>query len=175
MKNTKEKITNAYKQLVIENHTTKISVLQICEACAISRTTFYNHYKDVNDIVEEIFINDAVQPMLQTLYIDINAKNITYNWYLNFMKNKEFYQIAIKNDGQNSLFETIIEKLTEINCAIYSKQENLGLSNEDIEYLAYKYAASQAMLLKKWMLDGMVISPEKMMKYYLHDFRVNIL
>ncbi len=170
MKNTKEKITNAYKQLVIDNHTTKISVLQICEACNISRTTFYNYYKDVNDIVEEIFISDAIQPMLQTLNVDVNAKNIIYNWYLNFLKNKEFYQIAIKNDGQNSLFETIIEKLTEINCDIYSKQEHLGFTKDDIEYLAFKYAASQAMLLKKWMLDGMVIPPEKMMEYYLHNY-----
>jgi hypothetical protein len=40
----------------------------------------------------------------------------------------------------------------------------------DLEYISYKYSSLQAMLLKKWMLDGMKIQPSKLAQYFAKDF-----
>ena len=37
----------------------------------------------------------------------------------------------------------------------------------ELEYLSYKFASLQAMLLKKWMKNGMKESPEFMTQMYL--------
>ena len=46
-------------------------------------------------------------------------------------------------------------------------------SKEDAEYYAYKYAAMQAMLLKKWLNEGMIVEPRKMTEYFLKDIHAS--
>ena len=51
---SKESIIETYKQLVIQNKTSKITVKEICETMHISRTTFYKYFKDSYHIMETI-------------------------------------------------------------------------------------------------------------------------
>ena len=84
---------------------------------------------------------------------------------MSFYKNKEFYCYDIKDESQNSLFHTIISRLTAYNMKLYKEH----FPEEGMEYYAYKYASMQAMLLKKWMNEGMVVEPRKMAEYFLND------
>jgi len=167
MMNTKERIAHDYCRLVIQKKTTKITLKELSEKCNISRTTFYKYFKDTYEIIEYIFVNDCVEPQKNLVYSDLDPKVIVLEWYLSFYKHKDFYLVAIHDVGQNSLFETIIEKLEEFNAILYSKKWAKTASNQDIAYISYKNAAMQAMLLKKWMKEGMKVSPEKMAEYFL--------
>ena len=161
----REMITEAYKELVIRRKTTRISVKELCENMGISRSTFYKYFKDSYDIIEYVFVQDAIVPLDALMANGIKSRIIVENWYISFYKNKEFYRVAIGEDGQNSLFDTIIQILTEYNKGLHKN----NLSGDDLEYFSYKYAATQAMLLKKWMLEGMKISPEKMAVYFIQN------
>ena len=161
----KESISEAYKILVIKEKTTKISVKELCENIGISRTTFYKYFKDAYDIIEYIFVQDAMIPLDTLVSNKVKVRTLMENWYASFYENKEFYKTAIAENGQNSLFDTIISLLTEYNREVYKNH----LSGEDLEYFSYKYAAIQAMLLKKWMLEGMKTQPEKMAEYFMRD------
>lgn len=163
--NSKEKIIDTYKMLVIKKQGSKVTVKEICEVLEISRTTFYKYFKDSYDILEYIFVNDAMQPIEFLISANLDTKTIIEGWYLSFYRNKEFYCYAIRDESQNSLFNTVINKLTVFNMKLY---ENY-VSKEDVEYYAYKYASLQAMLLKKWMFEGMVVEPKKMAEYFITD------
>ena len=65
-----------------------------------------------------------------------------------FFKHKDFNLVAIHDEGQNSLFETIIEKLESFNTELYTNEIKGKMSNDDVSYISYKYATMQAMLLK---------------------------
>ena len=94
-----------------------------------------------------------------------DSHNLTLLWYMNFYKEKEFFCTAIKSESQNSLFNTIIEKMYEINYNYWFDYIN----DSDIrDYLSYKYASSQAIFLKKWLIDGMKVKPEIMTKIFFH-------
>lgn len=165
----KELITVTYHDLVVKKNTSKISVKEVCDTCHISRTTFYKYFKDCYEIIDYILLNDAIVPTYDLVKQHVDGKLTTINWYLSFYKHREFYIIAIKEHGQNSLFDTIIANLFEENYRLhreaFPQQDAI-----DHEYLSYKYASSQAMLLKKWMMDGMVVSPTKMADYFYHYF-----
>lgn len=163
--NRKEKIIELYKELVIKKQGAKVTVKEICEEMGISRTTFYKYFKDTYDIMEYILINDAINKMKVLCEEKLDRRTIIESWYVSFYVNKEFYFYAMKDDGQNSLFNTLIQKLTEFNIELYEEY----FENEDIEYYAYKYASLQAMLLKKWIHDGMKVEPRKMVEYFLTD------
>lgn len=162
---SKDTIVESYKALVLKNKTTKISVKELCESIGISRTTFYKYFRDSYDIIEYIFVSDAMIPMDTLIANKIGTKTVMENWYSSFYRNKDFYQFAIRENGQNSLFDTIISQLTEYNKKIYCRV----FDGDDLEYCSYKYAATQAMLLKKWMVEGMRIQPEKMAEYFMHN------
>ena len=167
--NTKELITITYKQLVINKKNTKVTVKELCETIHISRTTFYKYFRDTYQIMESILVDEGIYTLKTLLDAGLDSYSVTEAWYINFYKNKELYYYAIKDETQNSLFNTLINRLTEFNCKIYKEMYPI----EFVEDYAYKYASMQAMLLKKWILDGMKLSPKEMTNIFLHDIRSN--
>lgn len=167
--NSKNRIAQDYCNLVIEKRTTKLTVKEICNYCHISRTTFYKYFKDTYEIIEYIFVQDCVEPQKNLIGTELKPKIIVLEWYLSFYKHKEFYLIAIHDEGQNSFFETIISRLEIFNKDLYSRTLSNKASQEDISYIAYRFASMQAMLLKKWIKEGMKVSPEKMTEYFLFN------
>lgn len=164
--NGKDKIAQAYKELVIENNKVEISVSEICRHANVSRTLFYKYYFDIYEIIEYIFTEDVFKDLIKYLSENIKSEDITYQWYLSFYKNKDFYKVAFKICDQNSLFEIILNKLHILNKTLSKKIHD---NEDDIDYYAYREAALQVMLLKKWMADDMRIHPKKMTEYYTHS------
>lgn len=163
---SKETIVKTYKDLVITKKSSKISVKELCQAVGISRTTFYKHFKDTYDVIEYMLVNQSIAEQRILVKEGLEPATIVEAWYVSFYKDKEFYYYAIKDESQNSLFNTLISKLLELNKELYL----FKLPNDvDLEYYCYKYASIQAMLLKKWILDGMQVSPKKMTEYFMND------
>lgn len=160
---TRQRITGEYLRLALEKRTAALTVRELCSQMGISRTTFYKYFRDCYDIVEQVFKDEILNPIDVMLQNGLDNRTVVENWYLSFYKRREFYTYAIRDDSQNSLFATIIHSLQDYNRRLFSS----SLSGEDLEYLSYLYAASQAMLTRKWLLDGMRISHRKIAGYYL--------
>lgn len=166
MRNIKEEIISVFIEEVKKRKNIDISVKEICLLAHISRPTFYKHFKDKYEIIEAITNAELIEPVFNAINSGIkNIKLLTETFYMNFYKNKDFYKVIIKTEGQNSFFDTVIYQLTENNKKLY---ENV-MDYETINYVSYKFATSQAMLLKKWINEGMVVPPERMANYYLYE------
>ena len=116
---SKDIIIETYTKLVLDNKTTKITVKEICEIAQISRTTFYKYFKDPYHIMETILVDKSISFLKKLMTLNLDSFIITKAWYIEFYKNKELCYYAIKDESQNSLFNTLINKLTELNCEIY--------------------------------------------------------
>ena len=51
---TKQAIKTSFIKLLNEQPLNKISVRSIVEDCGINRNSFYYHYRDIPDLIEEI-------------------------------------------------------------------------------------------------------------------------
>ena len=68
----KKMLANTLKELMNEKPLTKITVQDLTKRCGISRQTFYNHFHDIYELVEWIYLNEA--------HITL-GENISYeNW-----------------------------------------------------------------------------------------------
>ena len=161
--NMREKIIEQYIQLSLEKRTAALTVQELSRYMGISRTTFYKYFRDCYDIAEQIFISEIIEPVDVMFQNHLDNNVIVENWYLSFYKRKEFYIYAIRDDSQNSLFFTIIRRLQDYNRRLFS----CIYSGDDLEYISYLYASSQAMLTRKWLMDGMRIDHRKIASYYL--------
>lgn len=54
VKKTKRAFANSFVELSKNRQLNKITVKEICEKAELSRNAFYFHYKDINDLVEDI-------------------------------------------------------------------------------------------------------------------------
>lgn len=97
---TKKALAAALKQIMTEVPFPKISVGDICEACGMSRKSFYYHFKDKYDLVNWIFYTEFVET--------IGAPNVSSAWNLfasvclYFYQERTFYRSALRIEGQNS-------------------------------------------------------------------------
>ena len=159
-----EKIKKAFISLVIENQSIKIPVKDIVSRAKISRRSFYNYYPDRQAITEDIYI-DTIERTIKTCFDKkLTTEIFVTKIYQAFLDNKDFFIIAIKENNQNSLFETIIERNKIVFIHLF---KDVIEDQNKLEYLSYKYAATQVMLLKKWLMSGMIESPAFMTEIYL--------
>ncbi len=171
----KERIAEAFIELVTEQKSFKVGVMEICRKANISKPTFYKYFSDKYAVTEYIFEEEILKPM-ERLTAEkikdgkIDTRGITADFYMGFYRRREFYQILIREDKQNSLVDTIVEKLVAINKVQLNQFFGNEMTETDIDYIAYRHAVLQASLLKKWMGEGMGVSPQKMADYYYFDY-----
>ena len=162
--NKKDIIIDTYKRLVIEKKTAQISVAEICREADVSRKTFYNHFIDRFEVIEHILISDIETPLLKALRLNYGHHQVVKLIFENLLLDQEFYKIAIMENNQNSLFETLIQRLTALNNLYDREDDKKGFSPREVEYLNYRFAAEIALVIRKWMEEGMMESPDFMAK-----------
>ena len=168
--NSKEKIIEKYIELVLKKRTPEISVTELCEESGISRNTFYHYFQDRYAVVEAIFINEIEEPMKLGFEMEIHSTTVISIMYRNFLKKKDFYIIVMREEGRNTLFENIISRIQKFSQPFF---DEVISDKTKAEYIAHKFSATQAFLIKKWMSGGMKESPEFMADIYfseLHDY-----
>lgn len=60
---TKRTLSETLKKILQEKSLDKVTVVDIVEASAINRQTFYYHFKDIYDLVEWTFLTDNTQSL----------------------------------------------------------------------------------------------------------------
>ena len=84
---TKAMIREAYIDFIVENPDEKPSVTEVCERADVNRSTFYTHYRDLDDLHAEIEASIfEVVPVLvpedDPDYIYIKAELLIYQYKL---------------------------------------------------------------------------------------------
>ena len=161
------KIENAMRELVKKKPFETITVKMICQHAGVSRKTFYSIYQDKYEVIERIVISDVIDELKEMLNligdIEFNQPIILEKMYQHFYDERDFYSKAMDIEGKNSLEHCLLYCFEEINLELL---KDVKITLLEKEYAAYFFAASQVMLIKKWLLDGMVLTPQEMAENY---------
>ncbi len=69
---TKREILRAFSELASEKPVDKITVKEITDSCQISRNTFYYHYQDMYEVLEE-YLNLEARQVIEQIGKDVNS------------------------------------------------------------------------------------------------------
>ncbi|MDN6023124.1 MAG: dihydroxyacetone kinase transcriptional activator DhaS [Lactobacillus sp.] len=134
---TKLKIANATKRLVISQPFDHISVTNIMVAAQLRRQTFYDYFQDKYDILDWIYtveINEAVKYCNTYRYWPQTLrKMMTY-----FDKNRKFYQKIIALDDHNAPEKVIVAHIRQMVGNIFidlSKKAQLPINTDYCAFL----------------------------------------
>ena len=121
---TREAIFNAFLDLAAQKDIDKISVVELCEKAEINKSTFYLHYKSIDECFQACF--DYFSSQIVALGKDIDYSNVSVSpeknvkeildaveqntRYFDKFKNTLVYDYAIK-----ALKENMVEAICKVN------------------------------------------------------------
>lgn len=144
----------ALLELMKEKEFEKITVKSICERAGVNRGTFYSHYTDIYDMIED------AENYLNTELIAISNKwtkestetqrNLLFIEYLKYIKeHRYFYRISLMNRKRLS-FKKTLKPLWEQ--TILPKYLQAGITDEaKLLYYFIAFEGSITMVLRHWI------------------------
>jgi probable dihydroxyacetone kinase regulator len=154
-KNTKKVLADELRSLMQIYPFEQITVTQLCESCGVNRKSFYYHYKDKYDVINQIFDNEMMNSSL-------SSRNLSGWIYLRclceyFYENREFYRKALEINGQNSFAEHFQESIFRR----ISESYRLEYEEDDLsEFQLYFFTDAIVMSIQRWLCSKAPMNPD---------------
>ena len=136
--NTRRQLISAIKQLMSTQSFRSIRVNDICDLCHINRKSFYYHYKDKFDLVNNVFYTEFILPASQKHYVsdwDLLSDMSRYMYGC-----KAFYRNALLIRGQNSFYDYFTATLESICAALAASSP--GCTRNSAKFLSRMLASA---------------------------------
>lgn len=163
---TKMRIHDEFLSLVVKKPVSRITVKEICDRAEINRATFYNHYKDIYDLYEQVQMETIVEfgAIVKSNAFQSHSIEKTICAILeNIERGSRDYPIlaSLREDEMflKRLTDYFLEEFKE---EIYRCYPN---SSEEECRLIYKFsAAGTEAAISQWLKDGRKIPVEQTAK-----------
>ena len=141
---TKRAIQESFKKLLSNQPLDKITVKNITDDCGVNRNTFYYHYSDIYQLLEEIFLTEAQK--------SVEKMEVGQSW-------EEGLKTGLCFVKENTKLIYHVYNIDNV-----SKTLKLSVSDDDKKFIAsfYKYAIVGIVL--DWLEGGMKNDPDELIE-----------
>lgn len=166
IRKTKKAMTDALAGLLLEKPLNNISVREIADVADINRGTFYLHYRDVYDMVEqlqnEIFekFNEIVENYEPKEAIESLFPMLAELFNL-LAENAELAKVLIGKNGDASFVDKLKNVLREKCFANAQKLLNIK-NNDEFNYFYHYIISGCTGICSAWLNSGMKETPMEM-------------
>lgn len=162
---TKKLLKNALSELLLKKTLHEISVRELCEHANLNRGTFYLHYKDIYDLLEQMeddLLADvsAILSSHETKELKGKPFPLLKDLFLMLEKNEDFCRVLIR-EMPESRFMDKLQHLARERCF---RDWTILFAKKDAEHLEiyYSYFLSGFIgIIKNWLLQENRLPPEK--------------
>ena len=163
---TKMLIRKAFTQLLSTRPIQAITVRELCERAGINRGTFYAHYRDIYDLMEQIeteMMEDfqaVLEPLLVAKGPGLTPLQITTMIFRCLKENADICTVTLGPYGDKTFARRLIN-LGQKRCLESYTAFFEGASRKQLEYFYSFVCAGSIGLLEKWLAEGMQQSVEE--------------
>ena len=163
---TRMMIQQTFLDLLKKKPISKITVKEICDIAQINRATFYKHYQDPYDLLEQLQ-NEAIQGLLDM--IEASSEKSTEQILLSILtimkENKDmFKKFAAMKEDKSFSFRLAVSCFNKMN-EMRMKNGGSATAFSDI-YFSY-IAGGTSGIIEYWLRSGMKESPADIAKTIL--------
>ena len=158
---TKAALREAFVTLLRTRPLNDITVAELCRVANIDRRTFYNHYENVNEIIDEIdriaeeILTNAVRD------IPISSKAFFYQFTKIMLTNMDYYEVIVREDRSFAALEARC-KIMLRNALLEYYTPRSKVDPLRLEYMA-EYCASGIMsIYTHWIRHGRTLPVEEL-------------
>ena len=158
---TKQIFADAIVELSKTKPVEKITIQNIVDHCGAGRQTFYNHFRDKEDLIGYVFMSDE-RKCIENLKKGYSAKEQSKLIFDTFIEKKPFYAQVYITHGQNSLGDVIFEHYADYYINLLEKECGKGGVDEKLKAAVRFYCYGSIGYVRQWMKDGMKLSSEEL-------------
>ena len=167
VRKTKRAIRNAFAALLAEKDVNQITVKDIADRADINRKTFYNHYRGVYQVMDEIENNivDDFDLMLREASGSIDLRNpaMIYEKLTQLLqKDIDFYGNLLCMNGNNSLRDKLFSQLKAH--ALVSMQSRLPIAQQELELGIHFTFSGLMSVYQHWFQSDRTLSLDELTK-----------
>ena len=159
-------IRQAFTDLLRVKPIQSISIKELCAAAGINRGTFYTHYRDIYDLLEQLEaeleenFQKALQPLLDAQDGDLTPMKVTTSVFRCLKENADICTVTLGPYGDKAFAARLLhlgrEKCMETYQRFFAKA-----TAKQIEFY-YAFVSTGCIgLLEKWLEEGMASSAEE--------------
>lgn len=152
----------------------KITINDLTKDCGISRMTFYNHFKDIYDLVEWSCEEDGKQALQNNNTYDTWQEGL-YQIFQAVLENKPFilnvYRTVSREQIENYLFRLTRDLIENV---VEEKSVGREISLEDKLFISGFYKYSFVGIMLDWIKQGMKEEPQILVEKISLTVRGNI-
>ncbi|MGN0702351.1 MAG: TetR/AcrR family transcriptional regulator [Lentihominibacter sp.] len=168
---TEKELLSTLKELLKNQPLDRITVKELTDRCGISRNTFYYHYHDIYELVDEYLVNEAHQ-IIESYKADANWEGGFLAGLTFLYENRRVIQHIYKSVSRPQLDRFINDVVYHhVMLLIKLKMEGINYSERTLELATdfYKNAFMGAVL--QWIEGNMKDSPEELAAIYNSVFQ----
>lgn len=161
MNRTKALIVDTFWQLLEEKPYSKITVKNIVDCCQINRNTFYYHFHDIPELVEDTIKNDANE-IIRT-YSRFGSPLECLTPLAEHCKQKKKALLHIYHSAQREVFLNQLERicLYVVTQYVDNVTKDMSLSEEDRNLMLRFYKCLLVGIFLDWLGENMNYDIEK--------------
>lgn len=171
---TKIALEASLKKLMLQKPFDKITINDLTKDCGISRMTFYNHFKDIYDLVEWSCEEDGKQALQNNNTYDTWQEGL-YQIFQAVLENKPFilnvYRTVSREQIENYLFRLTRDLIENV---VEEKSVGREISLEDKLFISGFYKYSFVGIMLDWIKQGMKEEPQILVEKISLTVRGNI-
>lgn len=165
-------LAESFKELACQQPIEKITIKEITDKAGVIRPTFYNHFQDKYELLEWIIKKQILEPVRPLIFAGMTDEGLTLV-FTTIQKEREFYEKAVKLEGQNS-FGSIVKKcIQETLLEMLMSRQGTAERREKSKYpwltpenMAEFYAQSMCFVIISWIKRGMDVAPREITDIY---------
>lgn len=148
----------------------KITVTAICRNADINRTTFYNHYADIYDMVESL-----EDELIQIIFHNVQTYNLENQTLLEYLtsllyilkKHHSLLTMVMLDLNHSTFMKKLTDQLQQT--IAYNIQYTYpSINRSDMNYIIAYQIHGSAYLIQLWIQNDMKDSPEYMAKLLMN-------
>ncbi len=158
---TKYILAESFQKILKEKPLEKITIQDITEDCKMNRQTFYYHFHDIYDLIEWIYVTNAISSIADNRKYDNWQEGLTNLSYL-MLENKDFITKTYHSPSCIHLQKMIVNRVHDLLVDVIQElcqSENLH-PVPNIELIANFFKYSFAGMLTSWIEDDMKQDPQ---------------
>lgn len=161
---TKKALAASLKKLLEKKPLSKITVTDITRDCEMNRHTFYYHFRDIYDLIEWIYVNEAERYIVGACTLDTWQEGLR-RLFQYILENKKFV-VETYVFFQKDHFQQFIHKhaVRLVNHIAERELPDLPLSPEKQRFAFDFYAYALEGIIYSWVKNGMKQDPEEIIR-----------
>ena len=164
-KTSKEIFAEALLELAKSTPIEKISVKQIVEESGLSLQTFYNHFRDKNDLVEWFHRSEAERALARLegkrySFHDLTMDNIRF-----YSQNANYLRSSMDGDLFNPYAELSAENAIRFLTAYICRRSGIEVLPDQISFYLKMFVYSCLHIYGEWAIRDWPLTPEQLAAY----------